>query len=298
MKILFFNGGLGNQAFQYIFYRFLEEYGGDDIYFDDSYFFNHKGVHNGYELNRLWGLKPNLLSEYFDADVWEEILRITKNDMHILEFLNANGLNFTGVSEANCIATTSFTKQYTQPYTSVAINEYHPEIYKMQGNIYFHGYWINGNYFKELRDKMLTEMAFSEFEEEANIKYAEQIKSCNSVGVHIRRGDFVRLGWDMSPDWYKSHLPQMRRSVFKPTFFIFSDDLAWCKENLKNLGFEKSDKLVFIRGNDGEKSYRDLQLLSLCKHMMIANSSFSYLAALLNQNPHKIVANPTNRLIV
>ncbi|MDR2558036.1 MAG: alpha-1,2-fucosyltransferase [Oscillospiraceae bacterium] len=297
MKIILLDGGLGNQAFQYIFCRFLEENSGDVVYLDDRYFFNEQKTHNGYELNKVWNLKPNLLSEYFDADVWDEILKITKEDMHIIDFLNANGLNMLGVSEGSMLSA-SCHPPHNKPYKSVECNGYHPDIAKFPGNVYYYGYWINGNYFKSLLDKIIVELTFPKFDDDSNKNLAGQITSCSSVGVHVRRGDFVDLGWALSPGVYNVAVPQFKMRIKNPVFFIFSDDITWCEENRKSLGFERSDEIVYVSGNKGENAFRDMQLMTLCEHLIIANSSFSYLAALLNRNPNKMTANPTTRLIV
>ena len=71
MKIVFMNGGLGNQMFQYIFFRWLELNSGDECFLDDSPFFGDHVAHNGYELERLFGVQPRRLSQYFDADIWD-----------------------------------------------------------------------------------------------------------------------------------------------------------------------------------------------------------------------------------
>lgn len=72
-----------------------------------------------------------------------------------------------------------------------------------------------------------------------------------------------------------------------PEFFVFSDDPEWCKTNLK------IENAKYITWNSGSEAYRDMQLMSLCKHNIIANSSFSWWAAYLNDNLKKIVISPS-----
>lgn len=294
MKIVWMNGGLGNQLFQYIFYRFLEEKSGDICYIDDRFFF-HRQRHFGYEINKIFGLTPNLLSDFFDEDVWDEILKATKSDVNIIDFFNSSGLPMQVISEGSFIV--DFYKTHSIPYSgklyAFEANTYSPEIANLQGDVYYHGYYINMNWFKEIRNLIFSELKFPEIDDEYNIDLASRISLRNSVAVHIRRGDFVTLGWALDPEWYQKAVEEIKRLVSKPSFFIFSDDTLWCRSNLETLGFDKSDHIEFIEGNTGGKNFRDMQLMSLCKNLIIANSSFSYLAALLNRHPEKCVITAT-----
>jgi hypothetical protein len=79
----------------------------------------------------------------------------------------------------------------------------------------------------------------------------------------------------------------MKRIPSGTTFVVFSDDINWCREN-----FSKDDKnILFIEGN---LDYEDISLMSLCDHNIISNSTFSWWAAWLNDNPSKIVIAPKN----
>jgi hypothetical protein len=132
-----------------------------------------------------------------------------------------------------------------------------------------------------------------------NKRMIERITDTLSVGVHIRRGDFIAIGWALDINWYKQAVLSMKSYLRDPVFFIFSDDLPYCDEHLEEMGFDRDkDKVVFVDGNRGINNFRDMHLMSLCKNLIIANSSFSYLAALLNKNPGKYVLNPTQREII
>ena len=78
--------------------------------------------------------------------------------------------------------------------------------------------------------------------------------------------------------------------------FVFSDDIGWCKENSKALGMHQFKDVCFVEGNGNGKNYIDMQLMSYCKGMILSNSSFSYLAALLNEHEDAIL-NPTKRYL-
>ena len=95
MHIQFLNGGLANQTFQYIFARFAENYldDGEPWYLDDSFFYVNN-VHNGYELKKVFGIEANLLSSYFDQDVWDYMIKNKKeNNLNYCE-TNASDFGF------------------------------------------------------------------------------------------------------------------------------------------------------------------------------------------------------------
>ena len=82
----------------------------------------------------------------------------------------------------------------------------------------------------------------------------------------------------------------MNESVNPELYVIFSDDIQWCKENIREMVGNR--EVVFVDWNKGEQSFRDIQLMTLCKHNIIANSSFSWWGAWLNQNDNKVVIAP------
>ena len=82
----------------------------------------------------------------------------------------------------------------------------------------------------------------------------------------------------------------MNEKVNPDLYVIFSDDIQWCRENLSSIIGNR--EVVFVDWNKGEQSFRDIQLMTLCKHNIIANSSFSWWGAWLNQNENKVVVAP------
>lgn len=80
----------------------------------------------------------------------------------------------------------------------------------------------------------------------------------------------------------------MHRNIANPYFFVFSDDIEWCRKTFSMGNYE------FVYWNKGDSSFRDMQLMSLCKHNIIANSTFSWWGAWLNLNDEKIVCAPVN----
>lgn len=288
MKIVLINGGLGNQLFQYIFFRCLCEKHSELCYLDDSFFYNTK-QHNGYEIEKIFNIKPLKLSDYFDEDVWQYMLSQIKDGANICNILRTNGLEINMLAETNeCEA-----YNYKGEYLLTPISEYNPSILDLKGNYYYFGYWINRDWFKSIEDIILKELKFPELADSKNQVLLELIKNTNSIGIHVRRGDFLSLGWALPVEYYSSSVNKIRSEVDKPVFFIFSDDIEWCLDNYKALGFDFcEDNIVFVDGNGKGRNYIDMQLMSNCKHLIIANSSFSYLSALLNTNKDKIIINP------
>ena len=111
--------------------------------------------------------------------------------------------------------------------------------------------------------------------------------------MHIRRGDYVsnpttnKLHGTCSLEYYHNAVDIIAAKVSNPHFFIFSDDHEWARNN-----FKIDYPLTFVAHNNAGKNYEDMRLMSLCKHHIIANSSFSWWGAWLGSNPKKIVCAP------
>lgn len=146
-------------------------------------------------------------------------------------------------------------------------------------NLRLHGYWQNENYFKEHRQEII---------EAFRIPWNP---NKGVVSIHVRRGDYVFLATKHPPishDYLKQALKYFYSAGYS-SFLVFSDDIEWCKEYFlywENTGIE----IAFSEGRD---TLTDLSLMSSCQHHIIANSTYSWWAAWLNQNPDKIVVSPS-----
>jgi hypothetical protein len=134
-------------------------------------------------------------------------------------------------------------------------------------------------------------------------KYLNTVKNdilnCNSVCVHIRRGDFltnpthgfVGLEYIVSAmKKIKGKIDPEKIGNLGPSikFFIFSDDIEWCKSHIQS-----KEEIYFVMDSPNkEKSGIILEIMKNCKHFIISNSSFSWWAAWLSENPEKIVIAP------
>jgi len=160
-------------------------------------------------------------------------------------------------------------------------------------NSYLDGYWQSEKYFKEIESVIRKEFILKSAPAGKNLELERQIEDTLSVGVHIRRGDYVT-----NPSLYDKHgvcsLEYYRRAFdyilakyTNPVFYIFSDDMDWAKNHI-NVG----SPIVFVDHNSGANSYEDIRLMSLCKHNIISNSTFSWWAAWLNRNKERTVIAP------
>lgn len=154
---------------------------------------------------------------------------------------------------------------------------------------YLDGYFQNENYFKEYRSDILKLFKFKNKLEGDNEKLALEIQNKNSVAVHIRRGDYLHNAKNdiLSNHYYLKAMDYIAQQIENPYFYIFSDDTRWVKNNLK---VKYSYKVV--ENNQGSAASHDMHLMSLCKHQIIANSTFSWWGAWLNENSNKIVVAP------
>lgn len=149
---------------------------------------------------------------------------------------------------------------------------------------------------KEIRETF----KFPPFCDDKNKEAAKLISSCNSVAIHARRGDMLGTnGYYYRTGYFRKAVSYIRQNVTNPVFFVFCDpgSISWAKENANILGLNfQKDKIYFVDWNKGLESFRDMQLMSLCKHQIITNSSFGWWGAWLNDNPDKITCSPDYRI--
>lgn len=173
---------------------------------------------------------------------------------------------------------------FEEPY-----HHFYPDFLNIQNNTYLEGYWQSEKYFRDIRHIILDDFSLRDPLSPSAQSYAALIQKHNSICVHIRRGDYVNVNQDelflpMPLDYYERAFQALSSIVDVPHLFFFSDDPEWVKENLK---LNAPSTLVI-----GNPDYEDLALMSLCKHFIIANSTFSWWGAWLSQSPHKQVYAP------
>ncbi|QTL97698.1 alpha-1,2-fucosyltransferase [Iocasia frigidifontis] len=253
MKIVRITGGLGNQMFQYAFYLSLKERF-TDVKLDITPYILSK-FHYGYELSKVFGIKADLaINEEIDY-------LINNSDSKLSTIFIERQFNFD------------------------------KEVFEIKGDVLYYGYWQTEKYFKSIDGIIKKEFVFKRPLDNKNIEIVDQINEVNSVSLHIRRGDYVSIknvARICTLEYYQKAVKLIKEKINKPVFYICSDEIEWVKENIR-----LEENTVFVDWNKGEDSYKDMQLMSLCKHNILANSSFSWWAAWLNNNKNKMVIAPS-----
>lgn len=266
MIITRITGGLGNQMFQYAIAKSLAIKNNDTFKLDISFY--PKQTLRKYELH-YFNIEENIA-------IYEECNRLRGKEDLIFKIKNKLGIKINRP------------KSY---YNEKEIVKFDENIFKLKGNIYLDGYWQNEKYFKGIRDELLKDFTLKQKISKEAKEYLDQIKNTNSISLHIRRGDYVQnkhtnqVHGICGLDYYKKTISYMLQKMEHPVFFIFSDDIEWCKEN-----FDFLDNKVFVENT--KSAIEDLELMKNCDHNIIANSTFSWWGAWLNENEDKIVIAP------
>lgn len=265
-------GGLGNQMFQYACGRALALRRHTNLGADVSWFgFAHHGWFGKFTLDTARSYK---------LDAFNAVLR---------------KLNQRELSRFKIISLASKLGIKSKQYFREKHFDFDNAFLGLGDGVYLDGYWQSEKYFADFKDAIRNDfnLRYPLSREAADVH--QDIKQAPlSCAIHVRRGDYVQEAKTnkyhgiCSLDYYKKAVEHIKERVGEPVFFVFSDDIQWAKENL-NFG-----KMRFVDLLDKEnlKDQRELTLMSKCQHQIIANSSFSWWGAWLNQNKDKIVIAP------
>lgn len=275
MKIVNITGGLGNQMFQYAFALSLKEFSpNEDIYIDTSHyhtlFFKHyKGInlHNGYEIDKVFN---------------KACLPIAgmRNIMKVSYFIPNYVLSRLGRKYLPQRKT-----EFIPPYSENYI--YLHDAFS-SGDRYYEGFWQCIKYYSGIKDKLKKVFAHP-VPNEYNRMLINNISTNNSVGIHVRRGDYLAQPVYRnicSIDYYAKCIEMVLSDGLPHTFYIFSNDMNWCKEKLAPI--IGGNIIVYVEDNKGKDSFWDMFLMTYCRDLIIANSSFSWWGAFLNKQEGRI----------
>jgi hypothetical protein len=261
MIVVKLQGGLGNQMFQYAAGRALSIKYNVPLFLDHSFIERNESSYGRF-VTRKYALgifnisaarfSNEIINHYFDSGIDKEV--------------------------------------YFYPERP---GSYDPMFRKIEPAVYLDGFWQSHRYF--VAAKRLIKLDFSVKECEViklNKQLIEQLVTVNSVGIHVRRSDYIpppgviQLYSTCAIEYYKEAINMLLKWIPDAKFFVFSDDIKWAEENLKFSNIS----IRFIHNTNAD--WLDLYFLSICKHNIIANSTFSWWAAWLNSNKNKKVIAP------
>lgn len=262
MIIIEMCGGLGNQMFQYALYTKLKM-SGKEVKLDLSYF---------QEKNAL---------RKFELDIFRIDYEIA-SDREICKYKKNGILNRLFGLKTN-------KKEYIENLDT----GFQPIVLSFDDK-YLQGYWQCEKYFKDIRNVLLDKFTFPFNDDNSRCKeILMQIQHTESVSLHVRRGDYLSeqnikiYGNICTLSYYRNAITYIKQKIKNPVFFLFTNDADWVKEHILE------EDMVIVDCNTGNRDYLDMFLMSQCRHNIIANSSFSWWGAWLNQNAEKIVMSPS-----
>ena len=266
-------GGLGNQMFQYALGRAISKRAEAPLLLDTNVIkFAHQETPRSYSLD-IFRLEPAFASR-------GDISSYHSHGAGLVGKIAFRLLGSRGASE--------ILHQFKF--------EYQPEILDLKAPIYITGYWQSHRYFADVEGALRSDFTFRDALPPAAMGYARDIAKFGAVSLHVRRGDYTdsRHAHFIRPcgiDYYRRAVARVREFVSKPVFFIFSDDLAWCRANFDWLG--SAARFVDYATPPGCKVHAsDLQLMMRAEYFIIANSTFSWWAAWLAGKRAKLVIAP------
>lgn len=254
LSIVKFNGGLGNQMFQYAFFLQLKKRHPLDIFLFDIE--QSQECHNGFELDRIFHLECQKKARNYR--------RIKRHCPGLLD-------KFHTIKQENSLE-----------YSKETIDSSHLLTR-------YEGFWQSEKYFLPIEKSVRKAFSYNlDLLNRETKTIAQKIEGKESVSVHVRRGDYLNSSdfGVCSIDYYKQAMFFMTEKLNSPIFLFFSDDVDWVKENIS------CANAVYVSCNYGVDSWQDMYLMSQSKHNIIANSSFSWWGAWLNPNPKKLVITP------
>jgi len=270
MVIVRLTGGLGNQMFQYATARALADRLGTELLLDTRAF-AHALALNPYT-RRAYALAPYKvrarLATAADLESWPVWVVEIGMRLRLVRPLFRRWHFESGIA-------------------------YDPGVLALHEPVCLVGYWQSERYFIDIADRIRGDFTLQQAMTGTNAKLLELARSAGSVGLHVRRGDFVSLNDAAqvhglcSIDYYRRAISLVKERCPECHFLVFSDDPQWARAELP-----LDASAVFVTGN-AETPELDMALMSACRHHIIANSSFSWWSAWLGYSPEQVVIAPS-----
>lgn len=291
MIVIKYRGGLGNQMFQYAFQLAVQKrYSETEILGDISHY-RMQEEHNGFELEKVFHLsilQPNdkklrsLSPYYVPSNCYDRLPEKIKYSI-------AHNFQYKYYDIKRKRKTEGY---YKQQYH----NSYEEQVFvlPLSHDWYLDGLWQDIRYFKDCEDEVRKAFHLNNVSQfnTCDLEYISQIEKENSVGIHVRRGDFVNSKFDIcSMEYYKDAVKKAMGQIENPKFFIFTDDIKYVKEEFSWL----IDKTIIQ--HDINNSICDMEMLSKCHHKIISNSTFAFWSAWLGKQHKALIIAPKNSIV-
>ena len=271
-KIVKLLGGMGNQMFNYAFGKALEHETGAKVLFDISSF----KVAKKRIVGNTGKNKKGVCVRQYEIDIFPNI-----------------NIELSNKFQSNLVKISNILK-LSKKYKEKDPFYYNEEALKNNKYRYFTGYYQNEKYFKSIREQLLHDFELPPLRENDlyNKQLLEEIQSAsNPVFIQVRRDDYIVLGHVLSLDYYKKAVEYIKSHIENPTFFVFcAEDPEYIKNEF-DIGVEF--KLIGEKNKTRETFYENMRLMKACKHGILANSSYCWWAAWLNNYKDKIIIAPT-----
>jgi hypothetical protein len=275
MVSIILRGGLGNQLFQYA-----------------------TGRAHSLRTNSSLFVDPSTLDSNHGPDVAKRSLHLEAFDLPV-EYVGTETSYSFGrtirrripqvIASVNQLLATRLFKLYVEDKSLT----FDPRVPHLSGNVTLDGYWQSERYFAEFTDTLRREITVRNPVSGENQQWYDLISDTGSVSIHVRRGDYVDLGWALPPTYYRNALDRIHCTSDATNLFFFSDDMDWVQDNREELVPDHRDYDVhYVECNDGETAHEDLRLMRACDHHVVANSSFSWWGAWLDDSETKHVVAP------
>lgn len=255
--------GLANRMFQYSYYLYLKKLGYDA---KADFYKTAKLEHENVAWNSIF---PNAPIQ--QASVWEVFKTGGGSDM--ISKIRRRYFSFS----CNVKTLSAF---------EAALPD------KTSHSVYMMGVFQNAEMVETVRDEVLKAFMFQPFIDRHNLDLMKEIQSCQSVAIHVRKGkDYMSRIWYQQTcpiAYYQKAIKLIEEKIKDPRFYVFTDNPEWVKENFRDFEYT----LVQENPVAGYGSHFDMQLMSLCQHNILSNSTYSWWGAFLNRNQSPIVICP------
>jgi hypothetical protein len=265
-------GGLGNQLFQYAAARSLAIRHATEVMIDQSV---------------LGAKKKSLTVRGYELGAFNCSIRPSKSNSFFLSMLAKH---------------TRPVFNLLTPWSAFVESggQFNEAFFTAPDNSYLIGFWQSYRYFEGIKEILLQDFAPKNPLSSESLMVKKIIDdSLPAIAVHVRRGDYISLPSAsnfhgiLSLEYYHEGIKMLDNRFPNARYFVFSDDINWCKKNL-SLG----ENTIYVDHNGSINAWQDLVLMGACHHHVIANSSFSWWGAWLggqNREPsEQMVVYPKN----